>query len=108
MRPGDGRPYLRRGWRTGSTRQDPKATPALDRVQRNFTATAPKRLLALPGTVLNEYLSWRRRELASKVTAAESAACSPLAPRSRTDAYAIHDGRHGLHDLTCDNYGRPN
>jgi transposase InsO family protein len=36
--------YLRRGWRRGSTRQDPRATPAPDRVNRDFTATAPNRL----------------------------------------------------------------
>jgi putative transposase len=42
--------YLRRGWRGGSTRQDPKATPAPDLVQRNFTATAPNRLWVADAT----------------------------------------------------------
>jgi putative transposase len=36
--------FLRRGWRGGSTRQDPKATPAPDLVNRNFTAAGPNRL----------------------------------------------------------------
>ena len=35
--------FLRKRWR-GSTRQNPKATPAPDLVNRNFTATAPNRL----------------------------------------------------------------
>jgi putative transposase len=42
--------FLRRGWRRGSTRQDPRATPAPDRVQRNFTATAPNRLWVADAT----------------------------------------------------------
>jgi putative transposase len=32
--------FLRRGWRGGSTRQNPKHTPAPDLVNRNFTASA--------------------------------------------------------------------
>lgn len=35
--------FLRKRWR-GSTRQDPKATPAPDLVNRDFTASAPNRL----------------------------------------------------------------
>ena len=35
--------FLRKRWR-GSTRQDPRATPAPDLVDRNFTAEAPNRL----------------------------------------------------------------
>jgi len=42
--------FLRRGWRRGSTRQDPKATPAPDLVNRNFTATAPNRLWVADAT----------------------------------------------------------
>jgi transposase InsO family protein len=42
--------FLRRGWRHGSARQDPKATPAPDLVERNFTATAPNRLWAADAT----------------------------------------------------------
>ena len=42
--------YLRRGWRKASTRQDPKATPAPDLVERNFTATAPNRLWVADAT----------------------------------------------------------
>ncbi|MGI5182478.1 IS3 family transposase [Dactylosporangium sp. CA-152071] len=42
--------FLRRGWRGGSTRQDPKATPAPDLVNRNFTATAPNRLWVADAT----------------------------------------------------------
>jgi len=38
--------FLRRGWRRGSTTQDPKAKPAPDLVNRNFTAAAPNRLWA--------------------------------------------------------------
>jgi putative transposase len=36
--------FLRRGWRGGSTRQNPNHTQAPDRVNRNFTAPAPNRL----------------------------------------------------------------
>jgi putative transposase len=42
--------FLRRGWRGGSTRQDPKATPAPDLVERNFTAAAPNRLWVADAT----------------------------------------------------------
>src|SRR3954452_16607723 len=36
--------FLRRGWRGGSTKQDPRHTPAPDLVNRDFTAAAPNRL----------------------------------------------------------------
>ena len=42
--------FLRRGWRGGSTRQNPKHTPAPDLVNRNFTATAPNRLWVADAT----------------------------------------------------------
>jgi transposase InsO family protein len=42
--------FLRRGWRKGSTRPDPKATPAPDLVNRNFTARAPNRLWVADAT----------------------------------------------------------
>lgn len=42
--------YLRRGWRGGSTRQDPTATPAADLVNREFTASAPNRLWVADAT----------------------------------------------------------
>ncbi len=42
--------FLRRGWRRGSTRQDPKATPAPDLVNRDFTAPAPNRLWVADAT----------------------------------------------------------
>jgi transposase InsO family protein len=42
--------FLRRGWRYNSTVQDPKATPAPDRVNRNFTAAAPNRLWVADAT----------------------------------------------------------
>ena len=42
--------YLRCGWRGGSTVQDPKATPAPDLVNRDFTATAPNRLWVADAT----------------------------------------------------------
>ncbi|GAB1641413.1 IS3 family transposase [Krasilnikovia sp. MM14-A1259] len=42
--------YLRRGWRGGSTRQDPAATPAPDLVNRDFTATGPNRLWVADAT----------------------------------------------------------
>jgi putative transposase len=36
--------YLRKGWKGGSTRQNPRHTAAPDLVERDFTATAPNRL----------------------------------------------------------------
>ncbi|WSN14769.1 IS3 family transposase [Micromonospora sp. NBC_01699] len=42
--------FLRRGWRGGSTRQDPMATPAPDLVNRDFTATGPNRLWVADAT----------------------------------------------------------
>jgi putative transposase len=42
--------YLRRGWRRGSTTQNPAATPAPDLVERNFTAAAPNRLWVADAT----------------------------------------------------------
>ena len=36
--------HLRRGWKGGSTRQNPHHTAAPDLVERDFHATAPKRL----------------------------------------------------------------
>jgi transposase InsO family protein len=42
--------YLRKKWRTGSTRQDPAATPAPDLVNRDFTATGPDRLWVADAT----------------------------------------------------------
>jgi putative transposase len=36
--------YLRRGWRHGSTRQNPRHTAAPDLVKRDFRAEAPNRL----------------------------------------------------------------
>ena len=42
--------FLRRGWRGGSTRQNPKATPAPDLVNRNFTAAGPNRLWVADAT----------------------------------------------------------
>ncbi|WP_204013979.1 IS3 family transposase [Virgisporangium aurantiacum] len=42
--------FLRRGWRGGSTKQNPAPTPAPDRVNRNFTAVAPNRLWVADAT----------------------------------------------------------
>lgn len=42
--------FLRRGWRHASTRQDPRAAPAPDLVERDFTATAPNRLWVADAT----------------------------------------------------------
>ncbi|MFC6023875.1 IS3 family transposase, partial [Plantactinospora solaniradicis] len=42
--------FLRRGWRGGSTRQDPRAVPAPDLVNRDFTAVAPNRLWVADAT----------------------------------------------------------
>jgi putative transposase len=42
--------FLRRGWRRGSTVQNPRATPAPDLVNRNFTAPAPNRLWVADAT----------------------------------------------------------
>jgi transposase InsO family protein len=42
--------FLRRGWRGGSTVQDPRATPAPDLVNRQFTATGPNLLWVADAT----------------------------------------------------------
>ncbi len=42
--------FLRRGWRGGSTKQNPNHAPAPDRVNRNFTAAAPNRLWVADAT----------------------------------------------------------
>lgn len=42
--------YLRKRWRAPSTRQDPRATPAPDLVERDFTAPAPDRLWVADAT----------------------------------------------------------
>ena len=42
--------FLRRKWRMSSTRQDPRATPAPDLVERDFTADAPDRLWVADAT----------------------------------------------------------
>ena len=42
--------FLRRGWRGGSTRQDPRHTPAPDLVNRQFTADRPNRLWVADAT----------------------------------------------------------
>ena len=42
--------FLRRGWKGGSTRQNPRATPAPDLVNRDFTAPGPNRLWVADAT----------------------------------------------------------
>ncbi|MFU8876458.1 IS3 family transposase [Micromonospora sp. SL4-19] len=42
--------FLRKGWRGGSTKQNPKADPAPDLVNRNFTTDAPNRLWVADAT----------------------------------------------------------
>ncbi|GIE83515.1 transposase [Actinoplanes philippinensis] len=42
--------HLRRGWRGGSTKQDPTRQPAPDLVNRQFTATGPDRLWVADAT----------------------------------------------------------
>jgi putative transposase len=42
--------FLRKGWRGGSTVRDPRATPAPDLVNRDFTAEAPNRLWVADAT----------------------------------------------------------
>jgi transposase InsO family protein len=42
--------FLRKRWRIPSTRRDPRATPAPDRVNRQFTAPAPDRLWVADAT----------------------------------------------------------
>ena len=42
--------FLRRGWRGGSTKQDPRHTPAPDLVNRQFTADGPNRLWVADAT----------------------------------------------------------
>jgi len=44
--------FVRKRWRVPSTRQDPRATPAPDRVNRRFTATAPDRLWVADATLI--------------------------------------------------------
>lgn len=44
--------FVRKRWRIASTRQDPKATPAPDLVNRSFTATAPDRLWVADATLI--------------------------------------------------------
>ncbi|MEV0394965.1 IS3 family transposase [Polymorphospora rubra] len=52
--------FLRRGWRAGSTKQNPKADPAPDLVNRDFTADAPNRLWVADATriVTGEGVLW--------------------------------------------------
>jgi transposase InsO family protein len=52
--------FLRKGWRGGSTKQNPKAEPAPDLVNRNFTADAPNRLWVADATriVTGEGVLW--------------------------------------------------
>ena len=42
--------FLRKSWRGGSTKQNPKADPAPDLVNRNFTTDAPNRLWVADAT----------------------------------------------------------
>ena len=42
--------FLRRGWRGGSTKQNPRHTPAPDLVNRQFTADRPNRLWVADAT----------------------------------------------------------
>ena len=42
--------FLRGGWRGGSTKQDPRHTPAPDLVNRDFTVSAPNRLWVADAT----------------------------------------------------------
>ena len=42
--------FLRKRWRVASTRQNPRATPAPDLVNRDFTAAAPDRLWVADAT----------------------------------------------------------
>jgi transposase InsO family protein len=42
--------FLRKRWRTSSTRQNPRATPVADLVERDFTAPAPGRLWVADAT----------------------------------------------------------
>ncbi|GAA3339915.1 hypothetical protein GCM10020358_25450 [Amorphoplanes nipponensis] len=44
--------FLHRGWRSGSTRPDPRPTPALklNLVDRHFTAAGPNRLRVADAT----------------------------------------------------------
>jgi putative transposase len=52
--------FLRKRWRTGSTTQNPRATPAPDLVNRDFTAAAPDRLWVADATRIpcNEGVFW--------------------------------------------------
>ncbi|NWJ69481.1 hypothetical protein HX744_02610 [Pseudonocardia sp. ICBG1122] len=42
--------FLRKRWRAASTRQNPRATPAPDLANRDFTAPAPDRLWVADAT----------------------------------------------------------
>ena len=52
--------FLRRGWRGGSTKQNPRHTAAADLVNRDFTAPAPNRLWVADATrlVTGEGVLW--------------------------------------------------
>ena len=50
--------FLRRGWRGGSTVQDPRATPAPDLVNRDFTAAGPNRLWVADITYVKTFSGW--------------------------------------------------
>ncbi|MFR9807346.1 IS3 family transposase [Pseudonocardia sp. RS010] len=52
--------HLRRGWRHGSTRQDPAHRPAPDLLERDFPAAAPNRvwMADLPRIVTGEGVLW--------------------------------------------------
>ena len=70
--------YLRRGWKHGSTRQNPKHTAAPDLLSRDFTATAPNqkwvadltRILTLEGVL---WLASVRDAFSNKVVGWDSA-----------------------------------
>ena len=54
--------YLRRSWKHGSTRQNPKHTAAPDLLHRDFTATAPNQKWVADLTRTSRYrpvLDWR-------------------------------------------------
>jgi transposase InsO family protein len=77
--------FLRRGWRGGSTRQDPRHTPAPDLVNRQFTATGPNRLWVADATRIpcGQGVFW---------LAAVRRARTPAAQRERTSATASGSG----------------
>lgn len=71
--------FLRKKWRTSSTRQNPAATPAPDLVNRDFTAPAPNRLWVADATRVRVGRAWSACPCYSLSTGAGRGGCRRLA-----------------------------